>query len=103
MSDAGKRKTGEPILRYLPLRSHGGDHVSDTGNSAGGTEVVAVPTLRSRLFRKYVTLFVLAVGIALLASGMVEVWTSYRYHTAWLIRIQQAQAEAAAAKIGQFI
>ena len=34
---------------------------------------------------------------------MVEVWSSYRDHTAWLIRIQQAQAEAAAAKIGQFI
>ncbi|MEA3067093.1 MAG: hypothetical protein QOK41_500, partial [Sphingomonadales bacterium] len=45
----------------------------------------------------------LAVGIALLASGMVDVWTSYRDHTAWLIRIQRAQAEAAAAKIGQFI
>jgi signal transduction histidine kinase/CheY-like chemotaxis protein len=72
-------------------------------NSAGGTASVGVPTLRSRLFRKYVTLFVLAVGIALLASGMVEVWSSYRDHTAWLIRIQQAQAEAAAAKIGQFI
>jgi signal transduction histidine kinase/CheY-like chemotaxis protein len=81
--------------------------VSDAGNSAGksadGTELVGVPTLHSRLFRKYVTLFILAVGIALLASGMVEVWTSYRDHTAWLIRIQQAQAEAAAAKIGQFI
>jgi signal transduction histidine kinase/CheY-like chemotaxis protein len=69
----------------------------------GGTEAVGVPTLRSRLFRKYVILFILAVGIALLASGMVEVWSSYQDHTAWLIRIQRAQAEAAAAKIGQFI
>ena len=73
------------------------------GNSAAGTETVGVPTLRSRLFRKYVSLFVLAIGIALLASGVVEVWSSYRDHTAWLIRIQRAQAEAAAAKIGQFI
>ena len=73
------------------------------GNSAGGAEVVGVPALRSRLFRKYVTLFVLAIGIALLASGTVEVWSSYRDHTAWLIRIQRAQAEAAAGKIGQFI
>jgi signal transduction histidine kinase/CheY-like chemotaxis protein len=73
------------------------------GNSVRGTEVVGAPTLRSRLFRKYVNLFVLAVGIALLASGTVEVWTSYRDHTAWLVRIQRAQAEAAAAKIGQFI
>ena len=73
------------------------------GSSAAGTETVGVPTLRSRLFRKYVSLFVLAVGSALLASGVVEVWSSYRDHTAWLIRIQRAQAEAAAAKIGQFI
>jgi signal transduction histidine kinase/CheY-like chemotaxis protein len=73
------------------------------GDSAGETEVVRVPTLRSRLFRKYVTLFVLAVGTALLASGIVEVWSSYRDNTDWLIRIQQAQADAAAAKIGQFI
>jgi signal transduction histidine kinase len=80
-----------------------GDIGSSASNSASGTEVVRVPTVRSRLFRKYVTLFVLAVGIALLASGMVDVWTSYRDHTAWLIRIQRAQAEAAAAKIGQFI
>ena len=70
---------------------------------AVATEVMSVPTLRSQLFRKYATLFVLAVGIALLTSGMVEVWSSYRDHTAWLISIQQAQAEAAAAKIGQFI
>ena len=62
-----------------------------------------MPTLRSRLFRKYAILFVFAVGSVLLVSGMVEVWSSYRDHTAWLIRIQQAQAEAAAAKIGQFI
>src|SRR5258708_7762790 len=67
------------------------------------TEGGALPTLRSRLFRKYAILFVLAVGVALLASGMVEAWTSYRDHTAWLVRIQRAQAEAAAAKIGQFI
>ncbi len=72
-------------------------------NSASPVELVGVPTLRSRLFLKYVTLFVLAVGSVLLVSGMVEVWSSYRDHTAWLIRIQQAQAEAAAAKIGQFI
>src|SRR5215469_2986593 len=61
------------------------------------------PTLRSRLFRKYAALFVLAVGTALLVSGMVEEWSSYRDHTAWLVRIQRAQAQAAAVKIGQFI
>ncbi|HEY6257462.1 MAG TPA: ATP-binding protein, partial [Xanthobacteraceae bacterium] len=73
------------------------------GESAGGREGAGLPALRSRLFRKYATLFVLAVGLALLASGVVEAWTSYQDHTAWLIRIQRAQAEAAAAKIGQFV
>jgi signal transduction histidine kinase/CheY-like chemotaxis protein len=80
-----------------------GDIGNLVGNSVGEADIVRVPTLRSRLFRKYVTLFVLAVGTALLASGMVEVWSSYRDNTDWLIRIQQAQADAAAAKISQFI
>ena len=53
-------------------------------------DTVVLPTLRSRLFRKYAALFVLAVGIALLASGAIEVWSLYRDHTAWLIRIQHA-------------
>ena len=66
-------------------------------------ETMLLPTLRSRLFRKYAALFVLAVGIALLTSGAIEVWSLFRDHTAWLIRIQHAQAQAAADKIGQFI
>ena len=60
-------------------------------------------TTRGRLFRKYVTLFVLAVGATLLASGVMEIWISYRDHTASLVRIQHEQAEAAASKIDQFI
>jgi signal transduction histidine kinase len=67
------------------------------------TKTAVLPTLRSGVFRKYVILFILAVGIALHGSGMVEVWSSYRDHNAWLIRIQQGQAEVAAAKIGQFV
>jgi signal transduction histidine kinase len=73
------------------------------GDCARGPEKALLPTLRSRLFRKYMTALALAVGIALLASGLVEVWTSYRDHTAWLVRIQRGQADAAAGKIGQFI
>jgi signal transduction histidine kinase/CheY-like chemotaxis protein len=76
--------------------------VSD-GVSSPAAEVKSVPTLRSRLFRKYVTLFVLAVAAALLTSGVMEIWISYRDHTASLVSIQREQAEAAAGKIGQFI
>src|SRR5215469_3959193 len=55
------------------------------------------------LFRKYVLLFVAVVCVALLANGLVEIGFAYQEHKASLIRIQREQAEAAAAKIGQFI
>ena len=58
---------------------------------------------RSRLFTKYVVLFVGVVGIALLSNGIFEVFFYYREHKTALIRIQREQAEAAAAKISQFI
>ncbi|MGJ5204950.1 sensor histidine kinase [Bradyrhizobium sp. HKCCYLR20261] len=60
-------------------------------------------TIRSRLFIKYVALFVGVVAVALLSNGLFEVILYYREHKAALIRIQHEQAEAAAAKISQFI
>jgi len=66
----------------------------------------AVPSgarIRSRLFTKYVALFVAVVAVALLSNGIFEVFFYYREHKAALIRIQHEQAEAAAAKIGQFV
>ncbi len=59
--------------------------------------------VRSRLFTKYVALFVAVVGVALLSNGIFEVFFYYREHKAALIRIQHEQAEAAAAKISQFV
>ncbi|MGY8708840.1 cache domain-containing protein [Bradyrhizobium sp. 18BD] len=59
--------------------------------------------IRIRLFTKYVGLFVAVVAIALLANGLFEVFFYYREHKASLIRVQHEQAEAAAAKIGQFV
>jgi hypothetical protein len=58
---------------------------------------------RSRLFIKYVALFVAVVCVALLSNGIFEVYFYYQEHKTALIRIQREQAEAAAAKIGQFI
>src|ERR1700722_11444959 len=55
------------------------------------------------LFRKYVALFLAVVCVALLSNGLFEIWFSYQEHKASLVRIQHEQAEAAAAKIGQFI
>jgi signal transduction histidine kinase len=75
---------------------------------AAGPEAEAVPgsprtKIRSRLFTKYVALFVAVVGVALLSNGIFEVFFYYREHKAALIRIQHEQAEAAAAKISQFV
>jgi signal transduction histidine kinase len=60
-------------------------------------------SVRRRLFRKYVGLFVGVVCVALLVNGLFEMWFSYQEYKGSLIRIQHEQADAAAAKIEQFI
>ncbi|MGE4254555.1 MAG: ATP-binding protein [Xanthobacteraceae bacterium] len=64
---------------------------------------IAPHDIRSRLFVKYVALFVGVVTIALLANGASQIWFFIEEHRASLIRIQREQAEAAAAKIDQFL
>lgn len=59
--------------------------------------------LRSRLFRKYVTLFVAVVCLALLTNGLSEIWFYYRDYKASFIHMQREQAEAAAGKIDHFV
>src|SRR5436189_1429856 len=77
------------------------------GAAAGGEPpavgAIAAPKTRRRLFAKYVALFVVVVCVALLSNGTFDVSFYYQEHKASLIRIQREQAEAAAAKIGQFI
>ena len=65
---------------------------------ASGTSIVS-----SRLFIKYVTLFVAVVGLALAANGAFDVYFSYQEQKSALVRIQREQAESAAGKIGQFV
>src|SRR5207244_7414926 len=62
-----------------------------------------VAKTRRRLFTKYVALFVAVVCVALVSNGIFDVFFYYQEHKASLIRIQREQAEAAAAKIGQFV
>ena len=78
--------------------TRGPPSVPASGASATGTSIV-----RSRLFIKYVLLFVAVVSLALIANGAFDVYFSYREQKASLVRIQREQAEAAAGKIGQFI
>lgn len=59
--------------------------------------------LHGRLFRRYALLFAGLVSAALIGIGLLDAWFSYREQSALLGRIQQAQAEAAAEKIGRFI
>src|ERR1700730_13996557 len=59
--------------------------------------------VRSRLFIKYVVLFVTVVGLALVANGAFDIYFSYQEQKTSLVRIQREQAEAAAGKIGQFV
>jgi signal transduction histidine kinase len=75
----------------------------DPDTKPRGSPADTAPKVRGKLFRKYVALFLAVVCVALLSSGLSEVWFSYQEHKASLIRIQREQAEAAAAKIGQFI
>src|SRR5689334_20498758 len=63
----------------------------------------AATLVGSRLFRKYVALFVVVVCMVLLTNGLFEIWFSYQENKQAQTRIQREQAEAAAAKIGQFI
>jgi len=58
---------------------------------------------RGRLFRKYVALFTLLVSLALLASGVVEIYFTYQENRAALLGLQREKALAAAGKIEQFI
>jgi signal transduction histidine kinase len=77
------------------------------GSVSTPTAVSADPRRRgrigNRLFSKYVALFVLVVAVALLPNGIFEILFYSRDHKAALIQIQQEQAVAAAAKIGEFI
>ncbi|MBR1123801.1 GAF domain-containing protein [Bradyrhizobium lablabi] len=73
------------------------------GDAAPADAGSARTGIRSRLFTKYVALFVAVVAVALLSNGIFEVFFYYREHKAALVRIQHEQAEAAAAKISQFI
>jgi signal transduction histidine kinase/HAMP domain-containing protein len=74
-----------------------------TDRIAGAPSATGGSIVRSRLFIKYVALFVAVVVLALVANGAFEIWFSYQAQKASLISIQREQAEGAAGKIEQFI
>ena len=92
------------IIRTFAERFFGSKRPAVPGDGAQyqAPGEASVPRTRRRLFTKYVALFVAVVSIALLCNGIFDVLFYYQEHKASLIRIQREQAEAAAAKIGQF-
>jgi signal transduction histidine kinase len=75
---AAMQRTGVPrVLRFLPVRS--------------------------RLFIKYVALFVAMVLVTLLTNGASEIWFLNREHEVSLVHIEREQADGAAVKISQFL
>ena len=57
---------------------------------------------RGRLFRKYIAFFAAVVCVALASNTAFEYWFFYNDFKSVLVRLQTAQAESAAGKIGQF-
>src|SRR5258708_21311068 len=74
-------------------------------DSAPGAEsaTTAVRLRGSKLFAKYVVLLVAVVTVALLFNGISDAYFYYHERREALVRIQREQAEAAAAKIDQFV
>jgi signal transduction histidine kinase len=58
---------------------------------------------RGHLLRKYIALFVAVVTVALMASGLLDMWFSYREQRVLLLNTQREQASAAAARITHFV
>src|SRR5437588_1852264 len=89
------------FAKYLRASKRPGAAGADTPQQAAAKAPIV--KTRRRLFTKYVALFVSVVCIALVSNVVFDVLFYYQEHKASLIRIQREQAEAAAAKIGQFI
>jgi signal transduction histidine kinase len=58
---------------------------------------------RGNLLRKYIALFVAVVTVALMASGFLDMWFSYREQRGLLLSTQREQATAAASMITHFV
>jgi signal transduction histidine kinase/DNA-binding response OmpR family regulator len=100
----------ERLLTYGPMSFLSGirsltaaDPAAAKESAAGAKSAESAVHLRgSRLFAKYVALLVAVVTAALLFNGISDAYFYYHERREALVGIQRGQAEAAAAKIGQF-
>src|ERR1700761_2489044 len=79
------------------------DRPAHASGDRGPSAAPGASILRSRLFIKYVALFVSIGVLALVANGAFEVWFSFQEQKAGLTNLQHQQAEAAADKIEEFV
>ena len=73
------------------------------GEPRVGITAAWLPRPRGKLFRKYLLFFAGIVATALIANGLLDIWFAYREQRALLVRVRREQADAAAAKISQFV
>ena len=73
-----------------------------TGDAAG-RELTPPRRPRGRLFWKYVWLFGSLVSGALVVSGLVELYSSFRESKALLVQVEHEKALGAASRIEQFL
>lgn len=59
--------------------------------------------MRGRLFRKYALAFAAVVCLALVTSGVLDIWFSWQEQRVLLMRVQQREADSAAERITQFL
>jgi signal transduction histidine kinase len=81
--------------------------MTETAAAAGGAtstvDRVSPNAHRGRLFRKYLLLIMTLVGLALLLSGGISLYFSYRETTAALASLQREKAIGAASRIEQYL
>ena len=86
------------------VRADGTDRMDSYAEEPGAGTGGVPPHARSgRLFRKYATIFLAIVCLALVTNGAFDMWFSYQELKGLLIQIQREQAESAASKISQFV
>lgn len=76
-----------------------------SAQSPGATDVRSIvrSPAQGGLFWKYASIFAAVLSLALISTGLVNVWFMYGENRADLFRIQSEQASAAAEKITQFV
>ena len=95
-ADPGDAPPAAPVEKHAPATAPQSNALSAAGTGSPRRAATG-------LFRKYVLLLSAAVGLPLLASGILQILFAYRELDDFLDRLQREQADGASAKIEQFV